>query len=143
MSEISIILSQRYEGIKRELEEKKEKIRLLEERLLNLNSESDMVSRSQVEEMEAIFVDTINQLASRVMQLEEKKEHSSYLPNSYSDEEFGMREKDRSNDRLPSVPPRGVRIEPGKVRARPINGIGMNEKPVVSNPGVKITKARF
>lgn len=74
-------------------------------------SSCDMVSRSQVEEMESIFIDTINQLTSRVLQLEENKSNYN-LYSSHSDDPI------RNENHLPSVPPRGARIEPGKVRAR-------------------------
>ena len=99
--------------LKGELENKKQQINSLEDKIKTLENMSscDMVSRAQVEEMESIFVDTINQLTARVLQLEEKK--SNYpLSSSNSDDSI------RNENQLPTVPPRGARIEPGKVRVR-------------------------
>jgi predicted RNase H-like nuclease (RuvC/YqgF family) len=114
-----LILVQSVEELKQELEEKKQTIVYLEEKVSSAESQNhhaseDVVSRSQVEEMESIFVDTINQLSARVMQLEEDKVKFLHSHSSSSSNDF----RTENSHQLPAVPPRGARIEPGKVRAR-------------------------
>lgn len=86
--------------------------------------------------MESIFVDTINQLSARVMQLEEDKQH---FLSSYSTDNL----RNENSHHHPSHEiSRGARIEPGKVRARvepSLNG-WINGKPSNVN---RNTKGRF
>jgi hypothetical protein len=134
---------QSFEELKHELDEKKQTILYLEEQVSSAESRSsgDMVSRSQVEEMESIFVETIDRLSARVMQLEEDKVkflHSHSSSSSLHD----FRTENSHQQNLPAVPPRGARIEPGKVRARgtepSMNG-WMNGK----NSSLNRNKGRF
>lgn len=125
--------------MKLELDAKNQKILYLEEKLENMqqNLSNDVVSRSQVEEMESIFVDTINQLSARVMQLEEDKQHF------YSSQSSDNFQRNENNHQYGSHDlPRGARIEPGKVRARvepSMNGWINGKSSNVNKP----TKGRF
>jgi hypothetical protein len=149
----TLTLLQTIEELKQELEEKAQTVVYLEEKVLSLSQESqsaDVVSRSQVEEMESMFVETINQLAARVMQLEEDKHR---FLRSHSSADDLRNENIPHSHHLPAVPlpPRGVRIEPGKVRVRAeptmngwING-KTSAAASASSSGVNTnrTKARF
>jgi hypothetical protein len=123
----------------------------LEEKVAFLESQAgDVVSRGQVEEMESMFVETINQLAARVMQLEEDK--NRFLRAHSSTDDLRNENILHSQHHLPAVPlpPRGVRIEPGKVRVRAepaMNGwINAKASSSSTNSGANISrvvKGRF